>query len=95
MLSSSERRNLDHIELMAIATDGRFANGLRDGVPRIPREYLLRRVSWGLLALAVVLASTGGLLIATGRFTGILLAWSAVLLACWALRGRRRLRPGH
>jgi Protein of unknown function (DUF3040) len=49
MLSYDERRRLGHIETWLRIDDPNFAEGMRAGLPRAPREY--RR--WPALALLV------------------------------------------
>jgi hypothetical protein len=50
MLSYDERRRLGHIETWLRIDDPEFAEGIRAGLPRAPREY--RR--WPAIALLVV-----------------------------------------
>lgn len=71
MLNSDERRALAGLEATVLHDDRRFADGLRDGRPKAPREF-----RWRLRAVALVLSV---LALASG-------CWAALAAgAAWAL----------
>ncbi|GAA4216770.1 DUF3040 domain-containing protein [Actinocatenispora rupis] len=102
MLNQQERRLLDEIDRAATATDHRFADGLRRGRPRLPREhrYGRIRVLTGFLLLLVL--PVCGVLIAHGNPLGVLAAWPAIVGVIWGFGARQpdrhdepdRGRPG-
>jgi hypothetical protein len=86
MLSYDERRRLGHIETWLRIEDPDFAEGIRAGLPRAPREY--RR--WP----SVVLLTFGMLALLAGALFGNLLAavpGTAAMVAGTRLWLRRRL----
>lgn len=88
MLSERERRLLARIDLVATTDDRRFADGLRQGRPRLPREFRRRRARLvaGCLLLAVL--PVCGLMLAYGDPLGVLIAWPAVLGIVWGFGAR-------
>jgi hypothetical protein len=91
MLSYDERRRLGHIETWLRIEDPDFAEGIRAGLPRAPREY--RR--WP----SIVLIAFGMLALLVGALFGNLLAavpGAAALAAGTRLWLRRQLDgPGR
>jgi hypothetical protein len=86
MLSYDERRRLGHIETWLRIEDPDFAEGIRAGLPRAPREY--RR--WP----SVVLLTFGMLALLVGALFGNLLAavpGTAAMVAGTRLWLRRQL----
>jgi len=92
MLTSSERRRLVDLSRQVRAVDARFADGLRRGRPRAPREYRLRRLAIALVALGMLaVLAVGGILIANADAAGVLLIWPAMIATAWALSRLRRM----
>jgi uncharacterized membrane protein HdeD (DUF308 family) len=96
MLSYDERRRLGHIETWLRIDDPNFAEGMRAGLPRAPREYRL----WPTIALLTL----GLLALAFAALTGVLPAavpGTAAMVAgvrCWMRRldgaPKRKRRSG-
>lgn len=75
MLSEQERRLLDEIDLSVTSADHRFADGLRRGRPRLPREFRRRRVRVLTGCVLLLALPVCGLMIARGSPYGVMLAW--------------------
>ncbi|MBX6724226.1 MAG: DUF3040 domain-containing protein [Dactylosporangium sp.] len=85
MLSYDERRRLGHIETWLRIDDPNFAEGIRAGLPRAPREYrrwpAVALLTLGMLALFV--AALFGNLVAAVPGTAAMVAGTRV----WMSRG--------